>query len=155
MIHVIKNYKEFNIFINVYSELFHQFLQEYLLCFPDNQNVYDTIHYFMKQKKYTLFIMSDKNKNYTSCALLVNNIAYRDYTIKSVCVGEKYRGKGICNRLITYIITYVKTHIKKSNILLQLHIDSFIDNIPASKCYSKLFKNSNIINDIIYFTKNI
>ena len=156
--HVIKNRDEYEKFKKDHNKLHNEFIKEYIHCFTCGlfisndtcfKNTSDDFDYYMSQNIYTLFIMCDKNKKYKSCALLRSD---NDdvYTIKSVCVGRSYRGKGICSYLIRYIIKYVTQYIKKDT-PIDVYIDCKKDNIAASRCYNKIFKIDTINDDFIYF----
>ena len=156
--HIINNKDEYEQFKKLNSKLHEQFINEYIQCFTCGiftstesclKSTSNDFDYYMSQNKYTLFIMCDKYKKYKSCALLRrdNNTSY---TIKSVCVGRSYRGKGICSYLIRYIIKYI-THYIKSDTPLHVYIDCKADNISALRCYNKIFKIDTMKDDFIYF----
>ena len=121
-------------------------------CFPDSvsasQNI-DYIHFthFLINEVGRHMVILVKANTVIASALIEINVATKVAEIHNVCVLRKYRGKGLCHRLMTECQKDLRTNTDMKEVIVYC----LKNNIAACKCYRATFDTQQEKEDRIVF----
>ena len=143
------------------SHLFPSFKENYVNCFRTPRRWVDA-----------LFKADEGNENNDIAVFLIHNGSivvasctiehqplYNSYEVHAVCVNPKFRGKGMCLKMLRLVMRHVSNkrtsaEVKAKPLLLKIYCEAH--NTAACRCYKRVFgKPVNVTRDFVSFTMRL